>query len=290
LYHPSALDRGTSAFLILFALSAIAAPQAQFVSGVSVVEVYATVTDARGEPVSGLRLADFTVEEDGRPQTVENFAAGEFPLSVAVAVDRSFSVPAAQLAASTAALSRFVTALRPDDQVMVIAIGSEVEVLAPLSANRDASRAALDRLERWGTTPLYDAAAAAIDAIEPARGRRALIVLSDGSDRYSQRTAAELVEKARRSDVLIYPIAVGRERPPLFAELATVTGGRSFQATDGRTLTTTLAGIAKELRFQYLLGYAPAREASGAPRWRSIQVKVNRPDVLVRARDGYLSR
>jgi Ca-activated chloride channel family protein len=289
LYHPSGLDRGTSVILILFALSAIAAPQAQFVSGVSVVEVYATVTDARGEPVTGLRRADFTVEEDGHPQSVENFAAGEFPLSVAVAVDRSFSVPAAQLAASTAALSRFVTELRPDDQVMVIAIGSEVEVLAPLSGDRAASRAALDGLQRWGTTPLYDAAASAIDAIEPARGRRALIVLSDGRDRYSQRTAAELVEKARRSDVLIYPIAVGRERPPLFAELATVTGGRSFQAADARTLTTTLAVIAKELRFQYLLGYAPAREASRAPRWRSIQVKVNRPDVRVRARDGYLS-
>jgi Ca-activated chloride channel family protein len=290
LYHPSGLDRGTSAILILFAFSAIAAPQAQFVSGVSVVEVYATVTDARGEPVTGLRRADFTVEEDGRPQNVENFAAGEFPLSLAIALDRSFSMPAAQLAASTAAASRFVSELRPNDQVMVIAIGSEVEVLAPLSANRDAARTALSRLERWGTTPLYDAAAAAIDAIAPARGRRALIVVSDGSDRYSQRTAAALVEKARLSDVLIYPIAVGRERPPIFAELATVTGGRSFHAADARTLTTTLAAIAKELRFQYLLGYAPAREAGGTPRWRSIQVKVNRPDVRVRARDGYLSR
>jgi len=56
-------------------------------------------------------------------------------------------MPAAQLAASTAALSRFVTELRPDDQVMVIAIGSDGEVLAPLSADRDASRAAIADLE-----------------------------------------------------------------------------------------------------------------------------------------------
>jgi Ca-activated chloride channel family protein len=248
------------------------------------------VTDSRGEPISGLSRADFTVEEDGQPQRVDTFAAGEFPLSVAIAVDRSFSVTASKLSASTAAATRFVSELRPEDQLMVIAIGSAVEVLAPLSTDRGDSRSALARLERWGTTPLFDAAAAAIDAIEPARGRRALIVLSDGRDRYSQLSGADLVQKARRSDVLIYPIALGKERPPIFAELAAVTGGRSFQATDERSLTSMLGAIARELRLQYLLGYAPAREMTGAPRWRSIQVRVSRPDVRVRARDGYLSR
>jgi Ca-activated chloride channel family protein len=290
LYHPSTLDRRTSLILILFGLSAIARPAAQFASGVSLVEVYVSVTDARGEPVTGLGQADFTVQEDGRPQRVDTFAAGEFPLAVAIAIDRSFSVTAAKLSASTAAAARFVSDLSAEDQVMVIAIGSTVEVVAPLSTDRAASRAALSRVERWGTTPLYDAAAAALDAIEPARGRRALIVLSDGSDRYSELNAAELVHKARRSDVLIYPIALGKQRPPIFAELAAVSGGRSFQAPDERALTSTLATIARELRFQYLLGYAPAREATSAPRWRSIHVTVSRPDVRVRARDGYLSR
>jgi Ca-activated chloride channel family protein len=290
LYHPSPRDRRTSLILILCGLSAIARPAAQFVSGVSLVEVYVSVTDPHGEPVSGLSRTDFTVEEDGQPQRVDTFAAGEFPLSVAIAIDRSFSVTAARLNATTAAAARFVSELRPDDQVMVMAIGSTVEVLAPLSTDRGASRAALSTIERWGTTPLYDAAAAAIDGVEPARGRRALIVLSDGSDRYSALSGADLVQKARRSDVLIYPIALGKERPPIFAELAAVTGGRSFQASDERSLSSTLGAIARELRAQYLLGYAPAREAATAPRWRSIQVRVSRPDVRVRARDGYLSR
>src|SRR5204863_6952589 len=98
------------------------------------------------------------------------------------------------------------------------------------------------------------------------------------------------VQKARGSDVLIYPIALGKERPPMFAELAAVTGGRSFQATDERSLSSTLGTIARELRAQYLLGYAPAREPASRARWRSIQVRVNRPEVRVRARDGYLSR
>ena len=76
-------------------LSAIAGPiTAQFASGVSVVEVYATVTDERGEPVSGLRADDFVVEEDGRPQQISVFTEGDIPLSLAVALDRSFSLPA----------------------------------------------------------------------------------------------------------------------------------------------------------------------------------------------------
>src|SRR5262249_44765462 len=156
------------------------------------------------------------------------------------------------------------------------------EVLAPLSTDRAQSRAALARLERWGTTSLYDAASAAIDAIEPARGRRALIVLSDGTDRYSQLTGADLVQKARRTAALVYPIALGKMRPPIFAELAALTGGRSFHAADERSLTSTLATIARELRYQYLLGYTPARQAGRAPEWRSIQVRVNRPDARVR--------
>jgi Ca-activated chloride channel family protein len=260
------------------------------VSGVNLVEVYVSVTDSRGEPVSGLSRSDFTVDEDGQRQRIDTFAAGEFPLSVAIAIDRSFSVTAPKLNASTAAASRFVGELRPDDQVMVMAIGSAVEVLAPLSTDRGASRSALSRLERWGTTPLYDAAAAAIDAVQPARGRRALIVMSDGSDRYSALSGPDLVQKARQSDVLIYPIALGKERPPIFAELAAVSGGRSFQASDERSLSAALGIIARELRAQYLLGYAPAREPANAPRWRSIQVRVNRSDVRVRARDGYLSQ
>ena len=66
----------------------------QFTSGVNVVEVYAAATDAEGKPVTGLRREDFTVLEDGQPQSVSAFAEGDFPLSVAVALDRCFSMGA----------------------------------------------------------------------------------------------------------------------------------------------------------------------------------------------------
>jgi Ca-activated chloride channel family protein len=260
----------------------------QFTSGVSAVEVYATVTDTRGEPVAGLQATDFTILEDGKPQAISTFAAGEFPLALAVGIDRSFSVSAERLTAATSAARKFVEQLRPADQVMVLAVGSDVETVAPLSTDHVAAMTALGRLERWGTTPLYDATLAALDIIQHASGRRALILLSDGEDRYSATTADGLVAQARRRDVLVYPVATGRKRSDLFAELASVTGGRSFQAADRRDLEAALGSIARELRHQYLLGYTPASDERRG--WRSIRVTVARPDVKVRSREGYYVR
>jgi Ca-activated chloride channel homolog len=265
---------------------------AQFTSGVNLVEVYATVTDGRGEPVTGLTAADFRIAEDGAPQTVSTFAPGAFPLSIAIGIDRSFSMGGRdnRLAVAKSAARTLVGALRPEDQVMIVAIGGDTAIVAPLSADRTSALAAIDRLDVWGSTPLYDATLAALDAIEPARGRRALVLLSDGADRDSATTAGDLVQGARARDVLTYPVAIGAMRPPVFAELAAATGGRSFFVRDPAALHATMTAIARELRFQYLLGYVPSRERAGEPSWHAIEVTVRRADVRVRARDGYFSR
>lgn len=263
----------------------------QFTSGVNVVEVYAAVTDADGKPVTGLRREDFTVMEDGRAQTVSAFAEGDFPLSIAVALDRSFSMGATQLPSAVSAARTFLGELRPQDQSMVVAIGSEIEVVAPLSTDRGPQQRALSSLKPWGTTGLHDAIVESIEAVQAAKGRRALVLLSDGSDRYSKTSASAALDRARRSDVMIYPVAFGRTRPPLFAELASLTGGRSFQPRDPVQLDATMRAIASELRHQYLLGYTPARPiVAGEEQWRTIVVRIDRPGVTVRARDGYLAR
>jgi Ca-activated chloride channel homolog len=278
---------------LLFTLALADGTYAQFTSGVNLVEVYATVTDQQGGPMRNLSAADFRVFEDGSPQTITAFTAGDFPLAVAIGLDRSFSMGTgrpARLDMAKSAARAFIDALKPADQAMVVAIGSETGVVAPLSTNHEAALAAIDRLDAWGTTPLYDALAAALDAIQSAKGRRALVVLSDGTDRYSETTAAALVDKVRRRDVLVYPAAIGAERPAVFAELATASGGRSFYQTNPRELSSALTAIASELRSQYLLGYTPARPLTAEPSWHSIEVVVNRPGARVRARDGYYSR
>jgi Ca-activated chloride channel homolog len=174
---------------------------------------------------------------------------------------------------------------------MVVAIGSQVEILAPLSRDRQAQLAVVDRVDAFGTTGLHDAIITSIDAIQAATGRRALVLLSDGDDKYSEAGAAQALQRARESDVMVYPIALGARRPPLFAELSTLTGGRSYHLRDGKGLAETLRAIARELREQYLLGYTPSRPIlAGANEWRSITVRVKRPGLQVRARDGYVAK
>jgi Ca-activated chloride channel family protein len=265
-------------------------PIAQFRSRVQLVEVYATVTDASGQPVMGLTRNDFEVYEDDQPQAISAFAAGDFPLTVALGVDRSFSMAGEPLQLAKQASQAFLRELKPGDRSMVVAISDDADVIAPLSADRDGQARAIASLDAWSTTALHDAVVATLDRLAPESGRQALVVFSDGVDRYSKTSASEVLERARRSNALIYPIAFGKVRAPLLAELAVITGGRSFQLKDARELQPTLATVARELRYQYLLGYAPADPPPpGEHEWRSIRVTVKNPSrgLRVRARDGY---
>jgi Ca-activated chloride channel family protein len=257
---------------------------------VQLVEVYATVTDASGKPVTGLRQSDFEVYENNQLQQVTAFAAGEFPLTVALGVDRSWSMAGDKLRLAKDASQAFLRALKPGDRSMVFAINNEAEVVAPLTTDRFNQGRAIAALEPWSTTALHDATIAMLDRLEPEPGRQAIVVFSDGADRYSRATAAQVIERARRSNALIYPIAFGKDRPPLLAELAVLTGGRSFLLRDARDLQRTLETVAHELRYQYLLGYAPSDPIQpDSHEWRSIRVTVKKPDVKVRARDGYMT-
>jgi Ca-activated chloride channel homolog len=195
-----------------------------------------------------------------------------------------------KLGTAKRATQSFLRLLRPDDRSMVVAISNEADVVAPLSSDRRSQIEAVGRLDAWSTTALHDAVIAALERLAPESGRQALVVFSDGADRYSEHSAAQVVERARRSTALIYPIAFGKARPPLLAELAVVSGGRSFLLKDARDLEETLGTIARELRHQYLLGYTPSRPiVPGQDEWRSITVslKGSRPGIRVRARDGY---
>jgi Ca-activated chloride channel family protein len=257
---------------------------------VQLVEVYATVTDAKGEPITGLKREDFEVYENNDLQDVSTFAAGEFPLTVALGIDRSWSMAGDKLRLAKQASQSFLRALKPGDRSMVVAINNDAEVIAPLTMDRFNQGRAIDGLDPWSTTALHDAIITTLDRLASEPGRQALVIFSDGTDRYSKASAAQVVERARRSNALIYLIAFGRERPPLLAELAVVTGGRSFLLRDVRDLDKTLAEVAKELRYQYLLGYTPTDPiASDRPEWRSIRVVMKKPGAKVRARDGYMT-
>src|SRR5258705_5049473 len=265
-------------------------PLATFSSQAQLVEVYATVTDEKGELVTGLRRNDFQVYENNQLQQVEQFAFGEFPLTVALGVDRSWSMAGKPLELAKQASKSFLDHLKTGDRSMVVAISSSADVIAPLTTDRFTQARAISALDPWSTTALRDAIVAALDRLEPESGRQALVLFSDGNDRYSRATEADVVARARRSNALIYPITIGKQRPAFLAELAVLTGGRSFLLKDATELEKTLATIARELRYQYLLGYAPLEPIQeGAHEWRSIRVTLtgNHPRLRLQATDGY---
>jgi Ca-activated chloride channel family protein len=266
-------------------LAAPAAAHAQFAATTELVEVYVTVVDGRGQPVDGLRREQFTVFDDGAPRPVEAFTAGEFPLTVAVAVDRSWSMAGARLDAARFGALKLVQALRPDDQLMALAIGSRVETVGALGTSRELIASALGRLDPWGTSPIGDAVTQAIDAIAAGRGRRALVLLTDGEERYSEQERSVVLDRVRRADVLVFPIGIGRRLSPLLTELATLSGGRALAARDRAEAERAALTIANELRHQYLIGFAPAEATRKG--WHPLRVEVAQPGVIVRARSGY---
>ena len=186
---------------------------AQFSSGVQLIEVYATVTDANGESVMALRQSDFRVFENDRPQEISAFAAGEFPLTVALGVDRSFSMAGEPLRLAKLASQTFLKQLKPGDRSMIVAIGNNAEVIAPLSTDRAAQSQAIAALDAWSTTSLNDAVIVALDRLEPEKGRQALELSSRQADEalrearsrateilaLADKRAAELVEQAKNA-------------------------------------------------------------------------------------------
>jgi Ca-activated chloride channel family protein len=257
---------------------------------VDLVEVYVTVLNASNQAVSGLTADDFRVAEDGRPQAIAAFAAGDVPLGVAIAVDHSFSVSARQLSQIVTGAERFLGALAAGDEVMVMGIGSQTALLTGLSTDRQPAVAALRRLEPWGTTPLYDAVVEAIAHVDASSGRRALVLLTDGVDRYSRTNATAMIEEARGRNVLVYPVIVGRAESPTLSAVARITGGRAVLVREPQRLGDALVQVATELRAQYLTGYTPQAARPEQPTWRTIRVSVARPGLSVRAREGYLAR
>ena len=268
----------------------LAAPMpawAQFAATTELVEVYVTVLDDRGQPVQGLRREQFTVQDDAVSRPIAAFTEGEFPLTVAVAVDRSWSMAGQRLDAARFGALTFIDALRETDQVMALAIGSRVEPIGALGTARAQLKSGVRRLDPWGTSPLGDGVTQAIEAIAAGRGRRALALWTDGEERYSDQERDVVLDKVRRADVLVFPIGIGRRIAPLLTELASLSGGRALLARDRDQAEQAARTIANELRHQYLLGFTPAEGARSG--WHPLTVTVSRPGATVRARSGYFA-
>lgn len=189
------------------------------------VSVPAVVTDSAGRPLSNLRPENFRLVEDGQPQTIANFATTERPFEIALLLDTSGSTRD-DVALIRAAANSFIAALRPGDKVGVVAFNTArtvdkpiaaVDVLTPLTGDRDSLKTAIDNLGASQGTPYYDALDRIADSIfhdppsEELRGRRAVVALTDGVDSSSNSDFATAKLKLQRSGVACYFIQVNTE-------------------------------------------------------------------------------
>ena len=270
---------------------------------VNLVNVFVTVTDAQGSPVGGLTKENFVLKEDDREQKISVFdRQSAVPLSIALAVDTSLSTRR-DLPLEQASAKHFVhMILRPVDALSVYAFSEVVHEATPGYIS-DLKRIdeGIDHLRVGAATALYDAIYLASRALDHRKGRKVLVLITDGGDTISKVDYKEAVRAAEEAEALVYSIIIvpiessaGRETGGEHAliQLSEDTGGKYYYATSTAQLDEAFRKISDELRTQYLLAYYPSQHTSFSE-FRRIEVKVagvpQSTAYHVRHRAGYYS-
>jgi len=257
------------------------------------------VTDSNGNVVSGLTLQDFRVLEDGRPQKLTLFQQEDAPVTVGLVVDHSRSM-GPKLVEVTAAVLAFAHSSNPQDEMFVVDFNDDVwlQILGgkPFTHSADDLEKEIAAISARGRTALYDAVAEGLNHLRFGHcEKKALIIVSDGGDNASHQKLSQILDLAQRSQVLIYSIVLQgdgqEENPGALRKLSKSTGGISYFPSSRETIASISALIARDLRDQYTLGFAPEKPASDAS-FRKIQVQVAAPGrgkLRVRHRPGYFA-
>ena len=282
--------------------AALEAQRPSFRTGVDLVMLNVTVTGPGGRHISDLAADDFSVFEDGRPQSVSFFSRSDTPLAISLLIDTSSSMEDRLPLAQRAAVD-FIAKLRPGDTAEVIDFDSRIDVLQPFTGDRRLLSEAIMRTRAGGSTALYNAIYIALKQLQKGRPqngdevrRDVIVVLSDGEDTSSLVTFEELLDSVKRSQTAIYTIGlaldtVSTKATTLTGEfvlrrLALETGGQLLTAKQPTELANVYAQIADELTTQYVLGYLSTNGKRDGD-WRSTIVRVRRPNFQARTRPGY---
>jgi VWFA-related protein len=300
----------SSACLPWAGIRARAQDETTFKTEVKVVNVLASVRTKKGEIVRDLSQDDFSLTEDGRPQTIKYFARqSDLPLTLGLMVDTSMSQMRVLEAERTASFRFLDQVLRESkDQVFIMQFDMAMMLRQALTSSFGKLNDALayvdtpsrKELEMGASTSkgtvLYDAVVKASNEImKKQSGRKALLLLTDGVDEGSDATVADAVDAAQRADTLIYSILFSDPRFYLYGSpdgsrglirMAKETGGGFFNVSKKYGIDQIYASIQDELRSQYSLGYIsdlPVRISE----FRKIQLSVKQKGLVVQARDRY---
>lgn len=276
------------------------------------VTLTATVTDARGRYVAGLKQSDFTVYEDGVKQELAYFNTGDrVPVSMGILFDTSGSM-IDKMDGVQDAVEHFVKSVSAGDEIFLIRFSEDAELVQDFTDDRRRILRAVEHLEPQGSTALYDAVVLGLERIKQGKHRkRALLLLTDGNDTASGSSFDSVVTLARRSEVTIYALGIGHGERGSYGHdphgsqskdtvdmrvlrgFAEPTGGAAYFLENahqgGRDLVDEAANeVADELKQQYTLGYRP-KGPSRDSGFRQIKVETADKSLRVRTKRGYFA-
>lgn len=300
--HRSAPTSLLVAAVLASVLSAEAQQRPSFRSGVDIVSLSVTVTGQSNRYITDLTQDDFLVYEDGVQQETTFFTRTQLPISLALLLDTSASMEE-RLQTAQEAAAGFTSRLRLEDMAQIISFDSRVEILETFTNDRQHLEQAIRQTSVGGSTSLYDAIYISLKELKKVRARtfddvrrQAIVVLSDGYDTSSVLGFDEVLEQAKRSETSIYSIGLRsrdersqrgfQEADFVLRQLSRETGGLAFFPEGVGDLAAIYEQIAEELSNQYTLGYTtnnPRRDGM----WRRIVVRVDRPSVTARTKQGY---
>jgi len=301
--------RRAAGLMLLTALLAAQEEQPTFKTEVKVVNVLASVRNKKGAFIRDLDKDDFTVLENGRPQSIRYFSRETgLPLTIGLMIDTSMSQKRVMEAERIASYTFLEQVLREKkDQVFIMQFDLSPILRQELTSSFLKLSDALQRVDTpsmndlrsqtGGGTMLYDAVfKASREIMQKQTGRKALIVLSDGVDTGSEASIADAIEAAQRADTLIYSILFsdegfygmfsGGDGRGALTRMSRETGGGFFEVSKKQSLDSIFAQLQEELRSQYNIGYESDRPVS-ISEWRRVQLTTHQKGLVVQARGRY---
>ncbi len=268
------------------------APEFGTIVDVTAVELPITVLDRDSQAVENLRMEDFKVFEDDVKQIISHFSLHQdLPVRLGIVVDTSGSMERTLPTVQRVVMGFLRDLLRPQDRAFIETFSDQPELLAPFTADFKTLENAMLALFADRATALYDSVIMGLFQFSGVRGRKAMVVLTDGEDTASKHDFEDVVGYAQRAGVTIYTVGIDLPVSKVSArwqlnKLAQITGGRAFFVSDDTELERIYSEIDRELRTQYLVAYTSSSKKP-ADELRKIKVEVDRKKVRVRTISGY---
>jgi len=267
-----------------------------FKSAARIVPIYATVTDDQDRLVPDLAKDDFEILDNNVKQDIIVFENQSQPITSVVMLDTSGSMTNS-IKLVKAGAEQFLMRLLPQDKAQIGDFNDKVQFSGTFTSDRDDLIAALKDIDFGYPTRLYDAIDQSVDRLIDIDGRRVIVLLTDGEDTSSKKGQAEVLDRARQEEVMIYGIGLesiyfnGQRQvrtvpDKTLKRMAEETGGGFYKLAASPELNSVFARIALELHSQYVLGFSPTVTDGKVHR---LIVNVKRPGMKARARKSYVA-